>query len=271
MLGTKYDDRMVSRFDTLPMRLRAVSVEKHIAGVPALLVQKDDQPRPFILWMHGRTADKELDAGRYLRYVRRGINVCAVDLPGHGERYEAELQEPKRVLDVIQSMVGELDEILAELGEISGFDMNKAAIGGMSAGGIAAIMRLLRTHPFQAVVLEASMGSWCGQRDHSMFSGLSEDQFNALNPIEHLHDWKEIPTLAFHNRHDQWIPYAAQSEFIDALQHRYDDPDIIEFVSFDHTGAPREHVGFGRRAAFVKEVQVEFVARHLRVDQEVTT
>ena len=253
------------------MRLRAVSVEKHIAGVPTLLVRNDDKPRPFILWMHGRTADKELDAGRYLRYVRRGINVCAVDMPGHGERHKEEFQEPERILEVIQAMVGELDDVLTGLGEIGGFDLNNCAIGGMSAGGIAAIMRLLRAHPFQAVVLEATMGSWRTKRDHPIFSGLSEVQFDDMNPVEHLQDWKEIPVLAFHNRHDQWIPYAAQFEFISAIQARYEDPDIVEFVSFDHTGAPHEHMGFGRQAAFVKEVQVEFVARHLRVDQEVRT
>jgi len=253
------------------MRLRAVSVEKHFGDIPTLLVRQDDQPRPFILWLHGRTADKELDSGRYLRYVRRGINVCAVDLPGHGERFVSELQGPQRILEVIQTMVAEMDALLERLDGIGGFNMKKAAIGGMSAGGIASTLRLLRSHPFKAVVLEASMGSWEEKRDHPMFSGLSEEQFDALNPVDNLDVWSNVPLLAFHNRHDQWIPYSAQSAFIQALKHRYDDPDLIEFVSFDHTGAPNEHMGFGRQSAFVREVQVEFVARHLRVDQEVTT
>jgi pimeloyl-ACP methyl ester carboxylesterase len=253
------------------MRLRAVSVEKHLGDIPTLLVRQDDQPRPFILWLHGRTADKELDSGRYLRYVRRGINVCAIDLPGHGERFVSTLQDPQQIIAVIQQVVGEIDELLERLEDVGGFNLNKVAIGGMSAGGIASTLRLLRSHPFKAVVLEASMGSWGEKRDHPMFSGLSEEQFNALNPVENLDTWSDIPLLAFHNRHDQWIPYTAQSAFIHALKHRYDDPDLIELVSFDHTGATHEHMGFGRQSAFVKEVQVEFVARHLRVDQEVTT
>ncbi len=253
------------------MRLRAVSVEKHIGDIPTLLVRQDDQPRPFIVWLHGRTADKELDPGRYLRYVRRGINVCAVDLPGHGERFEADLQKPERILEVIQAMVGEIDTLLEGLRSIGGFDMNRAAIGGMSAGGIASTMRLLTSHPFTAAVLEASMGDWSVQRDHPMFSGLSAEQFDAMNPATNLSSWTTIPLVAFHNRHDQWIPYTAQTAFLHALQQRYDDPDLIELVSFDHTGAPHEHMGFGRQSAFVKEVQVEFVARYLRVDQEVTT
>jgi pimeloyl-ACP methyl ester carboxylesterase len=270
-MGAKYDAGMGTRFESLPMRLRAVSVQKHFGEIPALLVRQDDQPRPFIIWLHGRTADKELDSGRYLRYVRRGINVCAVDLPGHGERFEAELQEPERILEVIQAMVEELDGLVDELGCTGGFDMNKVAIGGMSAGGIVTSIRLLRTHTFKAAVLEASMGSWGAKRDHPMFSGLSKEQFKALNPVENLDGWANIPLIAFHNRHDQWIPYTAQTPFIEALQQRSDEPDLIELVSFDHTGAPHEHMGFGQQSAFVKEVQVEFVARHLRVDQEVTT
>lgn len=253
------------------MRLRAVSVEKQFGDIPTLLVRHDDQPRPFILWLHGRTANKELDPGRYLRYVRRGINVCAVDLPGHGERFQSTLQEPERILEVIQAMVSEIDGLLEGLGGTGGFDMEKAAIGGMSAGGIASTLRLLRSHTFKAVVLEASMGSWDEKEDHPMFSGLSEEKFNALNPVENLEAWSHIPLLAFHNRHDQWIPFSAQSEFVHELKRRYHDPNMIELISFDQTGAPHEHIGFGRQSAFVKEVQVEFVARHLRVDQEVTT
>jgi len=265
---------MVSGFESLPIRLKAVSVVTSLADVPTLLVRKDDLPRPFILWMHGRTADKFLDPGRYLRYVRRGINVCAVDLPGHGDRFKSELQASESALDLVLQMADELDQIIDELSQLKEFDMNRAAIGGMSAGGIAAIMRLLRPHPFKTVILEATMGSWGSwrsQRNHPMFSTLSHERFDELNPINNLQNWKEIPILAFHSRHDELVPFTAQSTFIEAIRNQYEKPDLVEFVTFDHTGAPHEHLGFGRQSAFVKEVQVEFVARYLKVDQEITT
>jgi dienelactone hydrolase len=260
--------KMKSRFDTLPSRLREVSREIELDGVPCLIVRKDDSPRPFLFWIHGRTADKEIDPGRYLRCVRRGINVCAVDLPGHGQRYEKKMQSPQRILDVILQMVEEIDGVYDGLQEIGGFDLQVAALGGMSAGGMTAITRLVRPHPFQAAVLEATGGSWSHLRESPICAALSDEEFDAVNPLHHLDSWRDIPVVAFHSRHDAWIPFATESEFIDAMKEQSASPEDIELVSFDHTGAPEEHIGFGRESAFVKEVQVEFLARHLLSTQE---
>ena len=236
--------------------------------VPALVMSRDETPRPFLLWMHGRTANKELDPGRYLRFVRRGINVCAVDLPGHGERFAKSMQEAEGAFRIVQQMSAEIDGVMRSLRNNPSFDHRRAAIGGMSAGGMAVIGRLIHQHPFKAAILEATMGQWRSQRHHAMFNQLTDPQFNELNPADHLDNWQEIPLLAFHARHDQWVPYAAQNEFISRLKQKYATPDQIEFVTFDHTGAPKEHVGFGRESAFVKEIQVDFLARVLQAEME---
>jgi pimeloyl-ACP methyl ester carboxylesterase len=236
--------------------------------VPALIIKSDDQPKPFLFWIHGRTADKELDPGRYLRYVRRGINICAVDLPGHGERFVASLQEPEAAYEVVKQMSEEVDGVLESLATIDGFDLQRAAIGGMSAGGLASILRLVHPHPFKAAVLEATMGQWRLSRHHKIFSHLSDVEFAASNPADQLDHWREIPIVSFHSRHDEWMPYAAQEEFIARLKQRYQAPEKIEFVTFEHTGSPKEHLGFGRESAFVKDVQVEFLARALEVSME---
>lgn len=236
--------------------------------IPALVMRADDSPRPFLLWIHGRTANKELDPGRYLRFVRRGINVCAVDLPGHGERFASSMQEADGAFRVVQQMSAEIDDVMRSLRKFSGFDHHRAAIGGMSAGGMAVIGRLIHQHPFKATILEATMGQWRLQRHHAMFSQLTDSQFNAMNPANHLDNWQEIPILAFHSRHDEWVPHAAQDEFISLLKRKYAAPDQIEFVTFDHTGAPKEHMGFGRQSAFVKEIQVDFLARVFQAEME---
>ncbi|MBC8522742.1 prolyl oligopeptidase family serine peptidase [PVC group bacterium] len=259
---------MSTRLDQLPGRLRKMTTFERFSEVPALLVRKDDVPRPFLLWIHGRTANKELDPGRYLRYVRRGINICAVDLPGHGERFVKEMQDPEAAFEVVQQMSAEVDGVISSLDEFTSFDLNHAAIGGMSAGGMATILRLVKPHSFKGAILEATMGQWRTQRRRKMFNRLSDEQFTALNPADHLQDWAEIPILVFHSRHDEWVPYNAQEEFISRLKQKYSDSDQIEFVAFDHTGAPKEHMGFGRQSAFVKEIQVEFLARALRVEME---
>ena len=255
---------MGTRFDSLPSRLREVSTELVLGDVPCLLVRGSEEPRPFLFWMHGRTADKELDPGRYLRYVRKGIHVCAVDLPGYGARCNAEMQDSSQALELILQMAGEIDGVLQRLGQIGGFDLNKAVLGGMSAGGMAAIQRLRVAHPFKAAVLEATTGDYEPMRKMPLCLGLSEEAFHAINPIQHLAKWRDIPIIAFHSRHDEWIPFSGQESFIHALQKKAAIPKQIEFVTFDRTGAPYEHVGFGRESAFVKELQVEFVLKCLK-------
>ncbi|MDG1137259.1 MAG: prolyl oligopeptidase family serine peptidase [Phycisphaerales bacterium] len=224
-----------------------------------------------MLWMHGRTADKELDPGRYLRYIRRGINVCAMDLPGHGSRFDAILQEPSASLAVMQTMASEIDSVMQGLEEHGSFDLQRAGIGGMSVGGMAAIQRLLHPHLFKVAVLEATTGDLQSMKDFPLCEGLDPSILHALNPMDRLDDWHDLPLIAFHSRSDAWIPFAGQERFIEALTLRSNaEPkdNTIEFVSFNKTGAPFEHIGFGRESAFVKEVQVEFIAKHLLHDME---
>jgi dienelactone hydrolase len=261
---------MNTRFDSLPSRLKEVSTEVELAGVPCLLVRKDEKPRPFLFWMHGRTVDKELDSGRYLRSVRRGINVCAVDLPDHGQRFNKRQQHKENILDSAKRMSSEIDPVLDELGRIGGFDLDRAGIGGISAGGLITVYHLLKPHNFKAVVLEASGGAWQHLHTSDLLSHLSNDQLEQINPMNHLEDWRDVPVIAFHSKHDARVPFATSSDFIDAIKEQSPNPQNIELVSFEYTGAPEEHVGFGRESAFVKEVQVDFLARHLAEHTEVT-
>jgi hypothetical protein len=87
--------------------------------------------------------------------------------------------------------------------------------------------------------------------------------------MDHLEGWRDIPLIAFHSRNDAWIPFKTESVFIDAIRMQSSRPEDIELVAFDHTGAPDEHIGFGRESAFVKEIQVDFLTRHLLTTQEV--
>ncbi len=95
-----------------------------------------------------------------------------------------------------------------------------------------------------------------------MFKG-REDEADKLNPIAHLDDWREIPLQAIHARYDEWVPLEGQPAFIDELRRRYRDPDLVDFIEYDETGAPHEHAGFGRMAAEAKNRQTEFLRRWL--------
>ena len=160
-------------------------------------------------------------------------------------------------------MAEEIDEIINELAMTPYFDTTNCAIGGMSAGGLATSYRLVLPHLFKAAILESTGGQWKYLHDNPFFSHLSADEIEAINPMNRIDGWRDIPVLAVHSKHDKRIPYATESDFIEALKAKSNSPEEIELLSFDNTGAPEEHMGYGRESAFVKETEIEFLAKYL--------
>ena len=242
--------------------------------IPSLLVHPDwedeqSEPVPGVIWMHGRTVNKELDPGRYQRWVRKGIGAIAIDLPGHGERYDKEYMSPAKTLDLIAQGCREVDDVLESIEKLGKFDMNRLAIGGMSAGGMVTLCRLCSDHPFVGAAVEGTTGNlhdlyfpsegsegrpWPVEHDPA--------QVAAIDPIEHLDSFRPIPLLALHNEGDSMVPISSQRKFLDRLRTHYKnsgtDPKLIEFHTFEQTGAPAEHAGFGRFANDAKNLQVAF-------------
>jgi len=257
-------------FDQLPASVLSLARTVRLAGgtVPALVVHphldrdlgRAARPAPLLVWMHGRTVSKELDPGRYLRLARAGIASCALDLPGHGERLDPALQEPARTLVVVERMASEIDGVVAELEASGEFAPGAMAIGGMSAGGMATLVRLCTPHRFRAAVVECTTGSWRWQRSRAMFDPV---RVAAMDPIEHLAGWRDIPLLALHNTLDEWVPVDGQREFVAALRARSPRPADVELHEYGPTGAPAEHAGFGRFASDAKDRATAFLARHL--------
>ena len=230
-------------------------------NVPALLVlpEPDARPAPLLIWMHGRTADKTLDTGRFLRLFRAGIASCSLDLPGHGERFDEEGQKPESVLAIVEQMVDELDLITEELAARPEIDEHRIAIGGISAGGMVALSRCCRAHRYEAICVEATTGN-LEYRASSIFADPARSR--RLDPIRHLEHWRPTPLLALHNLLDEWVDVDGQRFFIEAIRARSETPDDVEFhVYTKPTGAPYEHSGFGKFSADAKARQVEFLQR----------
>jgi alpha-beta hydrolase superfamily lysophospholipase len=213
--------------------------------------------------MHGRTANKELDPGRYLRWMRAGIGACAVDLPGHGERPPPHRQGPEHSWDVLTQMVSEIDSIIESLKQFP-FDQSRIAIGGMSLGGMAALARLTQPHSFICASVEATSGKWAGDDARSRFAQRVASETRALEPIANLENWREIPMQIIHAKHDEWVSHKDQAEFVAALRAKYRDPSLIEFIEYERTGAPHEHIGFGTMSNDAKNRQRDFFSRWLR-------
>lgn len=273
---------MGSRFDTLPDSLRQRARATTLAGVPALIAHPelgDARPAatPVVLWMHGRTADKELDPGRYQRWLRAGIAACAIDLPGHGQRSGPPRHEPHQSLEVLAEALGELPRIVkALIAEHPGhFDTTRIAVGGMSLGGMVALRALCAPHLFAVAAVECTTG-WLAELYHPTLPDppgrIPPVSHNAaaiapLDPAANLSGFRPIPLLALHGEADQVVPWAGQREFLRRLADHYDalgaDRSLIEVRTWPETGAPMEHAGFGRIAAQAKDVQTDFLRRRL--------
>lgn len=247
--------------------------------VPALVVHPEWEGStrvPAVIWMHGRSVNKELDPGRYQRWVRAGIGAVAIDLPGHGERFIEEYQGPGKTLDLIAQARDEIDGVVASIRNTGRFDMSRLMIGGMSAGGMVTLSRLCSPHPFIGACVEGTTGNlkhlydpppgmpgrpWPVRHDPEAVA--------QLDPIENLSGFDPIPLLALHNEGDEMVPIGGQRLFLDALRSHYvevgADPGLITLQTFSETGAPQEHAGFGRYANDAKNIQLEFIKRVMGV------
>lgn len=225
-----------------------------------VLPESSSTPPPALLWLHGRQANKEIDPGRALRLLRAGIGFIGVDLPGHGERTVASYQTVEGTLQTILEMSQELDDVHAAMVTDLPVNPEQIAIGGMSAGGMAAAHRLVTPHPYQAMLMEASTGNWAAQAHRPMFQPLTPEALQSEDPMARLATWTPIPVLAQHSRLDEWIRFEGQSAFLEALrEHNAGHP--VDLQAYDRTGALKEHIGFGKYGAQAKDLCRDFLLR----------
>ncbi|MEM1071353.1 MAG: alpha/beta fold hydrolase [Planctomycetota bacterium] len=265
---------MDDRFRQLPRSLRERARTTTLAGVPALIATPQTAaPAPVMVWMHGRTVDKELDPGRYLRWLRAGIATIALDLPGHGERPGPRLHDAEYTPRVLAQMLGELDDAVAAartIDEAPSIDFGRIGIGGMSAGGMVALRRLCDSHTFVCAAVESTTGWLAELYDPTLTetppcrADHDPAVIEPIDPMRHLNTWRPIPLLVLHSEADETVPFLGMRAFTDKLRGQYDHPAEIELVTWPETGAPSEHAGFGRVAAEAKSIQTEFLVRHLK-------
>lgn len=279
----------IDRFRVLPRSLAAHARTVRLArnavpeGVPALLIHPDwIHPAPTMLWIHGRTAYKEIDAGRFSRWLKRGIAAVSIDLPGHGELADERGELAAHTLDVLRAVLPEIDHVVEALADPvwqGVFDLDRIGLGGMSLGGMATLRRLCMPprHEFKCAAVECTSGDLRGLYDpiignHPWGLSAAPEQFAALDPMQHLTPppppgFVPLPLLALHSEADAIVPWPVQAGFLARLRAHYaalgTDPALIEHRTWPTTGAPQEHAGFGLVSNEAKEIQADFLARHL--------
>ncbi len=127
-----------ARLATLPVSLRRVARITTLGPTkaPVLLAHPDwTTPRATVMWFHGRTVSKELDPGRYSRWIKAGLAVCAIDLPGHGQRDDGRGKDPAFSLEILAEAVAEIDGIVAGLTSIGGESSSTGEESSITRGG----------------------------------------------------------------------------------------------------------------------------------------
>jgi alpha-beta hydrolase superfamily lysophospholipase len=268
---------MHPRFAKLPTSLaeRSRTVRLNPGNIPALLCHPDWlTPVPTVIWMHGRTANKELDSGRYIRWLKAGIAAVAIDLPGHGERADAHLEGTSQTLDILARTIREIDLVVEALADPiwqGVFDLDRLALGGMSLGGMATLRRLCDPHDFTCAAVECTTGDlWSlyrpeGPRPWGQI--FTEGAVAPLDPLRHMATFRPIPLLSLHSEADRIVPWRIQQNYLSQLRAHYAargaDPNLIQQTTWPATGAPEEHSGFGRMSNEAKNVQTEFLHTNL--------
>ena len=109
-------------------------------------------------------------------------------------------------------------------------------------------------------LMEASTGNWAAQAHRPMFQPLTPEALQSEDPMARLATWTPIPVLAQHSRLDEWIRFEGQSAFLEALrEHNAGHP--VDLQAYDRTGAPKEHIGFGKYGGQAKDLCRDFLLR----------
>jgi len=141
----------------------------------------------------------------------------------------------------------------------------------MSAGGMVALRRLCDPHPFRCASVEATTGNlsdlYHPNSERKWLVEHPQERITPLDPLLHLKTWRPIPLLALHSEADRLIPVRGQRAFIDALRKHYQnqgtDADQVIWRTWPETGAPDEHIGFGRLSNEAKNEQTAFFVANL--------
>src|SRR5262249_7276112 len=141
-------------------------------------------------------------------------------------------------------------EALADPRWQGAFDLDRLAIGGMSAGGMAVLRRLCDPHPFRCASVEGTTGNlaalYHADSGRPWLVNHRPEKVLPLDRMQNLSGWRPIPLLALHSEADRVVPFVGMRAFIERLgamyRERGADPGLVSLMTWPTTGAPEEHM-----------------------------
>jgi uncharacterized protein len=200
----------------MPIKVNRTSLAITLAGarVPSILLMPDaDRPVPAALLLHGYSSSKERLADTMGRALAvRGIASLAIDLPLHGSRDDAMIEEARsNPLGLVQHWQTALAEAKAAVGWLSsheGIDADCLSATGYSLGSYVALQTAAADTRVKAVIVAAG-GDLPATPWTSMVRMISD-------PTRSVKQLKGRPLLMLHGRTDRTIPAAQAQRLYDA-------------------------------------------------------
>jgi dienelactone hydrolase len=196
---------------------RIDTIELSGAHVPSILLRPDvDAPVPVVLLLHGYSSSKELlssTMGRSL--AMRGIASLAIDLPLHGARDDAMIEEarsnPLGLLKHWKTALAEAREGISWLADSDMIDSNRIGVAGYSLGSYIALQTAAADKRVKCVVVAAG-----GDLPQTPWTGMMR---MVSDPLASAKSLKGKPLLMLHGTRDRTISrdqaqrlYAAASD-----------------------------------------------------------
>lgn len=188
---------------------RIETIELSGARVPSIMLRPEADARvPGVLLLHGYSSTKERlsnTMGRSL--ATRGIASLAIDLPLHGARDDAMMDEarsnPLGMIKHWKTALSEAKEAIAWLAENAVIDPERIGVAGYSLGSFVALQTAAAEKRVKCVIVAAG-----GDLPESPWTGMMR---MVANPLSSAKSLKGRPLLMLHGKSDRTIrPEQAQ-------------------------------------------------------------
>jgi dienelactone hydrolase len=226
----------------MPMKVSRQAINIDLAGekVPCILLLPDvGGPVPAALLLHGYSSSKERLAdtmGRAL--AARGIASLAIDLPLHGSRDDAIIDEaranPQGLARHWQMALAEANAAIAWLGAHEAIDARHLNVTGYSLGSYIALQTAAADERIRSVIIAAG-GDLPATAWTNMVRMISD-------PLRYVASLNRRPLLMLHGRSDRTIlPQSAQRLYDAASQPKemrwYDTGHVLPAAAADDAAA----------------------------------
>ena len=195
---------------------------------------------PLVIVLHGLRSIKENYLKTSYRFAQRGFRAVAMDLRQHGERDHAGDRDAHLEAAYVPTMLAIIEKSVADIGAvIDHFGAAKAAIHGVSLGGIITFAALLAEPRLTVAAVAMGTPDWAGMLktigltpEHPQFAFIE-----AASPLARATAIAPRPLLMLHGTVDETVPVNGVRKLRQKLAPLYaETPERLELVEYEELG-----------------------------------